>query len=162
MSSKLLSNTDFTRDEDRHERLPCVGGVFCGSISAQQAENQEHSRCMRQWGYPQKFLGVCCGFHVVCFRFVFISRTAADDGPERRRVPISPTATSLLCLWSLRTFPSLPDSHLRIFIAMQVQHSFTPGQPMVELNLLAFSGFIPLLIVLRKPRVMREKYPVKN
>ena len=29
------------------------------------------------------------------------------------------------CLWSLRIFPSIPGSRLRIFIAMQVQHSCT-------------------------------------
>ena len=42
------------------------------------------------------------------------------------RLPILPTcniATS--CLWSLRIFPPLPGSRLRIFIAMQDQHSYT-------------------------------------
>ena len=53
-------------------------------------------------------------FIVVCFCISHLM----IDGPQRARLlPISPTAIITLpsCLWSLRTFPSLPGSHLTIF-----------------------------------------------
>ena len=54
---------------------------------------------------------------------VFISLTAG--GPQRARLPITPTATLPSWLWSLWIFPYLLGSRPQLFIAMQVQHFYT-------------------------------------
>ena len=54
---------------------------------------------------------------------VFISLTAG--GPQRARLPITPTATLPSWLWSLWIFPYLLGSRPQFFIAMQVQHFYT-------------------------------------
>ena len=46
---------------------------------------------------------------------IFASISLTADGPQRARLPISPTATLLSCPWSLRIFPSLLGSRLTIF-----------------------------------------------
>ena len=53
-----------------------------------------------------------------CFCFC-IAITA--DGLQRASLPISPNATLVSCLRSLRIFPYLPTFRLRIFISMQIQ-----------------------------------------
>ena len=56
---------------------------------------------------------------------LFVCVSLMADGPQRARLPISPTASLPSCLWSLRFFPSLPGSRLYdFFIAKQVQHCY--------------------------------------
>ena len=77
--------------------------------------------------YTKTPLLMCTFSSILVCLFVCISRTVC--GPQRARLPIQPTATlsSPSCLWQLRMFPSPPDSRLRIFIVMQVQHVNTPS-----------------------------------
>ena len=91
---------------------------------------------------------------VLLFVLTFVSivrlRATINRGTGRsplqisvKRYPTHSRWTSSLpsCLWSLRIFPSLPGSRLTVFIAMQVQHSYTTRQPMVEFYLLTFPRF---------------------
>ena len=62
-----------------------------------------------------------------CFEFLpsiavcFVCISPMVDGPERARLSILPTEATLPSrLQSLRIFPSLPGSRLRIFIALYV------------------------------------------
>ena len=63
------------------------------------------------------------------------------DGPQRARLLIPPTATLSSCLWSQRTFPSLPGSRLNDFLSRCKFSTLTTRQPMVEFYLLTFSRF---------------------
>ena len=88
------------------------------------------------------------------FFFFCISLTA--DGPQRARLPIPTIATLPSCLWSLRIFPSLPDSRLTIFLSRCKLRTLTPRQTMVGFyHLLTFSRF-----PLRKPEY--KSYFEKN
>ena len=73
------------------------------------------------------------------FWFICISRTT--NGPQRARLSIPYTATLPSYLWSLRIFPSLPGSRLRVFVAMQIEHSYTSLTNGGLLLTLAFSRF---------------------
>ena len=51
------------------------------------------------------------------------------------------TSSSPSCLWSQRTFPSLPGSRLTIFLSRCKFSTLTTRQPMVEFYLLTFPRF---------------------
>ena len=68
------------------------------------------------------------GMYVWIFVFLFVGISLSADGPQRVRLPISPTTAMLpSCLPSLKDLPilPLPGPRLRILIAKQVQHSYT-------------------------------------
>ena len=46
---------------------------------------------------------------------LFVCTSLTVDGPQRARLPISPTANLPSCLWSRTIFPSHPGSHLMNF-----------------------------------------------